>query len=72
MTRSLRLVAGSMSVCTVTALSKADMPVVVLRRASTDTVKAVFIDSVFWVVMRDMSSSSSLSAVMGMQIRPRA
>ena len=39
--RSCGFVFGSMSVFTVTARSAAEIPVVVLPRASTDTVKAV-------------------------------
>jgi hypothetical protein len=71
-TISLRFVLGSMRVCTVVARSKAEMPVVMLARASTDTVNAVPMDSVFWEVISWRDSSRSRSAVMGMQIRPRA
>ncbi|VVB67745.1 Uncharacterised protein [uncultured archaeon] len=47
------------------------MPVVVFCRASTDTVKAVPMDSVFWLVMSCKSIARRRSAIMGMQIRPR-
>ena len=44
---------------------------VVLALASTDTVKAVPMDSVFWLVMSGRPSSRRRTAVMGMQIKPR-
>ena len=70
-TMSVLLVSGAIRVCTVVDRSKAEMPVVVLALASTDTVKAVPMDSVFWLVMSGRPSSRRRASVMGMQIKPR-
>ena len=62
--------AGSTSVRTVVARSTAEMPVVVSRRASTETVNAVRCDSVLFDTMSGSCSSSSRSPIIGMQITP--
>jgi hypothetical protein len=61
-----------MRVLTVSARSKAEMPVVTPRPlASTETVKAVPIFSVLFWVMRGRPSSSTRSPDSGTHMRPR-
>ena len=54
----------------VAARSAAEMPVVVTWRASTDTVKAVRLDSVLAATIGGSSSSSRRSPSIGRQITP--
>ena len=69
--RSAGVVSGSIAVITVAARSAAEIPVVVLPRASTETVKAVPKLEVFCSTIGGSSSSSHLSAVSARQIKPR-
>lgn len=61
------------SILSVVARSAAEIPVVTpcSAEASTETVKAVFIDSVLCVTICGSSRRSSSSSSMGAQIRPR-
>ncbi len=63
---------GSISTFTVVARSRAEMPVVTLCLASTDTVKALSNGEVFSLTINGILSSSSLFPFIGMQINPRA
>ena len=68
--RSCGLVFGSTSVRTVAARSAAEIPVVVLPRASTETVKAVPKFEVFCSTIGGRSSSSQRSSVRETQMSP--
>ena len=68
--RSSGRVSGSMSACTVVARSAAEMPVVVPRLASTETVNAVRYAVVFSATIIGSCSSSRRVPSSGMQTTP--
>ena len=69
--KSSGLIAGSITAFTVSALSAAEIPVLTLRLASTDTVKAVENFEVFSITIIGILSSSSRWPIIGMQTNPR-
>ncbi|MBA7712915.1 hypothetical protein ES703_121908 [subsurface metagenome] len=70
--RSSALVVGSIIAFIVSALSAAEIPVLTLCLASTDTVKAVENFEVFSPTIRGTLNSSNRLPIIGMQINPLA